>query len=69
MSVFMFKCEKENSPDLFWSHKQQLSDGGGGGHGVSVHAVDLKGSGHAPHMLVGGQDLLVTNQDAVWVFN
>ncbi len=31
--------------------------------------MDLEGAGHAPHPLVGGQDLLITNQNAVWVFH
>lgn len=55
--------------DLLWSHQQQLGDGRGGGHGVSVHPVDLEGSGHAPHPLVGGQNLLITDQNSVWVFD
>lgn len=55
--------------DLLWSHQQQLGDGRGGGHGVPVHSVDLEGSGHAPHPLVGGQNLLITDQNSVWVFD
>lgn len=55
--------------DLLGSHQQQLRDGGGGGHGVPVHAVDLEGPGHAPHPLVGGQDLLVADHDPLGVFN
>lgn len=55
--------------DLLRSHQQQLGDGRGGGHGVPVHSVDLEGSGHAPHPLVGGQNLLITDQNSVWVFN
>lgn len=55
--------------NLFWSHQQQLCYRGGGGHGVPVDSVDLKGPRHAPHSLVGGQDLLITNQNSVWVFN
>lgn len=54
---------------LLWSHQQQLGDGGGGGHGVPVHPVDLEGSGHAPHPLVGGQNLLITDQNSIWVFD
>lgn len=57
------------SSDLLRSHQQQLGDGRGGGHGVAVDSVDLEGSGHAPHPLVGGQDLLITDQNTVWVFN
>lgn len=56
-------------PDLLWSHQQQLGDGRGGGHGVPVHSVDLEGSGHAPHPLVGGQNLLIPDQNSVWVFD
>lgn len=55
--------------DLLWSHQQQLGDGRGGGHGVPVHSVDLEGSGHAPHPLVGGQNLLITDQNSVRVFD
>lgn len=58
-----------NSSDLLWSHQQQLCDGGGGGHGVSVHSMDLESTRHAPHPLVGGQDLLITKQNPVWVFD
>lgn len=58
-----------NSPDLLWRHQQQLGDRRGGGHGVTVDSVDLEGSGHTPHPLVGGQDLLITNQNSVWIFN
>lgn len=55
--------------DLLWSHQQHLGDGRGGGHGVPVHSVDLEGSGHAPHPLVGGQNLLITDQNSIWVFD
>lgn len=58
-----------NSSDLLWSHQQQLSNGRSGGHGVPVDSVDLEGSRHAPHPLVGGKDLLIANQNPVWVFD
>lgn len=61
--------ELQRGPDLLWSHQQQLGDGRGGRHGVPVHSVDLEGSGHAPHPLVGGQNLLITDQNSVRVFD
>lgn len=61
--------DSPGSSDLLRGHQQQLGDGRGGGHGVPVHSVDLEGSGHAPHPLVGGQNLLVPDQNSVWVFD
>lgn len=57
------------STDLVGGDQEQLGDGRGGGHGVPVDPVDLEGAGHAPHPLVGGEDLLVANQHAVRVFD
>lgn len=68
-SVICCFTSSTKSSDLLRSHQQQLGDGRGGGHGVAVDSVDLEGSGHAPHPLVGGQDLLITDQNPVWVFN
>lgn len=55
--------------DLLWSDQQEFSNGGGGGHGVPVHTMDLESSRHASHPLVGGQDLLITKQNPIWVFD
>lgn len=68
---FLVQCftSSTKSSDLLRSYKQQLGDGGGGGHGVPVHSVDVESSRHAPHPLVSGQDLLVTKQNAIWVFD
>lgn len=68
---FKFSCGNEqlNSLDLLWCNQQKLSDGGGGGHGVSVHTVDLESSRHAPHPLVSGQYLLITKENPIGIFD
>ena len=44
--------QKDRQQYLLWCDQQQLSDGGGGGHGVAIDPMNLEGSGHAPHTLV-----------------
>lgn len=58
--------------DFFYflgSNQEQLCNGSGGGYSVTVHPMNLEGSGHALQLLVGQQNLLVAEENSSRVFH